>query len=171
MQFLNIIVTGTGNSGKTTFIETLSEIPIINFGDIFIAKDPRQKVEFGRVQVSKDTFLYLIGTPPDERFHVFWDRASNDLIGFIFVISDKKSSIEETKKAIAILEEVENVPFVVVANGISNEQAVIDNLRYLLELKEGRDLIAVDVRKKEEAKKAVSMLLVISAGRDQKKTA
>lgn len=171
MEFLNIIVTGTGTSGKTTLVETLSEIPVIKLEHLFASKDPRQKVEFGRVQVGKDTFLYLIGTPPDERFHVFWDRASNNLVGFIFVVSDKKESIEETKKAIVTLEEVKNVPFIVVANGISNDQAAAVKLRRLLELKESRDLLAFDVRKKEEAKKAVSLLLAIVRDSDQKKTA
>jgi len=170
MEFLNIIVTGTGNSGKTTLINTVSEIPIMDLSDSFKSKDVRQNVELGRVQISGDTFLYLIGTPTDDKYHIFWDRASNDLVGFIFVVSTSKDSVEETKKAIKTLEDVENVPFIVVANGLQ-EKKDIEKMRKALDLKKDRDLVSVDLRNKEKVNKVLTSLISMTLAKDTKKTA
>ncbi len=170
MDFLNIIVTGTGSSGKTTLINTVSEIPVMDLSESFRPKDVRQNVELGRVRISGDTFLYLIGTPPDDKYHIFWDRASNDLVGFIFVVGTSKDSVEETKKAIKTLEDVENVPFIVVANELQ-EKKDIDKMRKALGLKKDRDLVSVDLRDKEKVNKVLTALISSTLAKDTKKTA
>jgi len=170
MDFLNIIVTGTGSSGKTTLINTVSEIPVMDLSDAFTPKDARQNVELGRIQISGDTFLYLIGTPPDDKYHVFWDRASNDLVGFIFVVGTSKDSIEGTKKAIKTLEEVEKVPFIVVANGLQGKKD-IEKMRKALGMKKERDLVSVDLRDEEKVNKVLASLISSTLAVDAKKTA
>lgn len=74
MKTVKMVVTGPFNSGKTEFIQTVSEIDVVATERQITSEVERIKdtttvaMDFGRITVDDDLVLYLFGTPGQKRF-------------------------------------------------------------------------------------------------------
>lgn len=159
MKLINIIVAGPQGCGKTTFLEAASEIPPILFNKVFSSGDPCHFLELGRISVEEDIFLYLIGTPLEARSQPIWDRAGDNLAGFILIVDAENKTADVLNEVAKVIELVSDIPFLVVANRLEDSPATVKKMRAALKLNQDHSLIAVDVRQKSSVKKVIFELL------------
>lgn len=122
MSAFKIVVTGPFNSGKTEFIKTISDIPVVSTEKKITTEDKGIKSEttvamdYGRVLLDGDT-LYLYGTPGQTRFDFMWEILSSEMNGFIVLVdSTDTPSFPEAAELISLFSGFVNVPYLVVAN-------------------------------------------------------
>jgi small GTP-binding protein len=124
-----IVVTGSFNSGKTVFIKTISDIPVVSTEKRITTEDKGIKAEttvamdYGRVQLDGDT-LYLYGTPGQTRFDFMWEILSSEMNGFIVLVdSTDAPSFPDAAELINLFSSFVTVPHLVVANKTDLEGA------------------------------------------------
>ena len=117
-----IIVTGPFSSGKTTFVGTISEIPVVSTERKITTEDRGVKAEttvamdYGRVTLD-GRVLHLNGTPGQARFDFMWEILANEMNGFIVLVdSTDAASFPDAKELIELFSQFKQVPFLVVAN-------------------------------------------------------
>lgn len=129
MSTYKIVVTGPFNSGKTEFIKTISDIPVVSTEKRITTEDRGIKAEttvamdYGRVQLDGDT-LYLYGTPGQARFDFMWEILSREMNGFIVLVdSTDAPSFPDAAELINLFSSFVTVPYLVVANKTDLEGA------------------------------------------------
>lgn len=167
MQSVKVVVTGPFNAGKTTFIKAVSEITVLSTerhvsdtsgegaGETTVAMD------FGRITISDDVVLYLFGTPGQERFSFMWETLAEGMLGFVLVVDSRSDeSMEAAASMIEFFTNMSDVPFVVAANKVSdNDTAALDAMRGRLGLAQSVPLLACDAREKSSVKSVLLGLL------------
>lgn len=113
---VKIIITGAKHVGKTTFIHTISEIPLIT-----PEHDPAPlytiAMDFGRITIEENLLLYLIGTPEGRRYDFIWEIMAAGMIGFVILVdSCDTSTFRESKSILDIFEAHSPFPSIVAAN-------------------------------------------------------
>lgn len=108
----SIVITGVINSGKTTFVDALSEI---NMAQTF----PNPKtiaMDFGTIPVDDKKF-HFFGTPNGRRFDFMWDILGKDLLGLIVMVdSTAPHTFREVRSIIKAFSAYAPVPYVIAAN-------------------------------------------------------
>lgn len=117
-----IIVTGPFNSGKTTFVSTISEIPVVKTERKITTEDRGVKAEttvamdYGRVTL-EGRILHLNGTPGQARFDFMWEILANEMNGFVVLVdSTDPASFPDAYELIQLFSNFKGVPYLVVAN-------------------------------------------------------
>jgi len=131
-----IVVTGPFNSGKTQFVETGSDIPIIETEKNITTEDRGIKaqttvaMDFGRVELNGDT-LHLFGTPGQTRFNFMWEILASEMNGFIVLVdSTDPPSFPEAAELIEQFSSFVDVPHMVVSNKVDLDGAAsLDEVR------------------------------------------
>src|SRR5210317_380721 len=123
MQTVKMVVTGPFSSGKTQFIQSVSEIDVVATERKISSEAEKIKdtttvaMDFGRITVDEDLVLYLFGTPGQKRFDFMWEILSEGMLGFIVVIdSTKPETFREAKRILRSFEQFAETPFIVAAN-------------------------------------------------------
>ena len=122
MASFKIVVTGPFNSGKTEFIKTISDIPVVSTEKRITTEDRGIKAEttvamdYGRVLLDGD-MLYLYGTPGQTRFDFMWEILSGEMDAFI-VLADSTDppSFPDVAELINLFSSYIDVPHLVAAN-------------------------------------------------------
>lgn len=167
MQSVKVVVTGPFNAGKTTFIKAVSEITVLSTerqvsdfsgeagGETTVAMD------FGRITVSDDVVLYLFGTPGQERFSFMWETLSEGMLGFVLLVDALDAdAYEDARSMIGFFREMSDVPFVVAANKVAQDD--VEKLRRVrdeLQLEDSVPLLPVDARDRDSVKAVLLGLL------------
>lgn len=122
MSAYKIVVTGPFNSGKTQFIQTISDIPVVSTEKRITTEDRGIKAEttvamdFGRVNLDGE-ILYLYGTPGQTRFDFMWEILSGEMNAFVVLVDSTDSpSFPEAAELIDLFSGFVSVPYLVVAN-------------------------------------------------------
>ncbi|MGC9397506.1 MAG: GTP-binding protein [Anaerolineae bacterium] len=131
MKAKKILVTGTFNSGKTLFVQTASEIPIVTterrISEAQLAKVKEETtvaMDYGQVHID-DTLLHLYGTPGQNRFDFMWSILARDADAFVLVVDSRdRGSWMEAVQILRTLRKQERVPFVVAANKQDGRRAM-----------------------------------------------
>ena len=85
MQAVKMVITGPFSSGKTQFIQAVSEIDVVSTerkisSDAEKIKDSTTvAMDFGRITVDDELVLYLFGTPGQKRFDFMWEILSEGM--------------------------------------------------------------------------------------------
>lgn len=166
---LKIVVTGPFAAGKTSLIQTISEVTVLGT-ERAVSDETRARkdsttvaMDFGRVSLGDGLSLFLFGTPGQRRFEVMWDVLSEGMIGFIVLVdaSDARSCGE----AAAVLETFRayaDVPCVVGVthlDGGVDPAAAVAAVREGLELGEDTPVVACDPRSREDVKALLLRIL------------
>jgi uncharacterized protein len=117
-----IVVTGPFNSGKTEFIKTISDIPVVSTEKKITTEDRGIKAEttvamdYGRVQLDGDT-LYLYGTPGQTRFDFMWEILSGEMDAFVVLADSTDSpSFPDVTELVNLFSSFVDVPYLIAAN-------------------------------------------------------
>lgn len=168
---LKIVVTGPFAAGKTTLIQTISEVAIVgtdrDVSDETRAVKHRTTVamDFGRLTFASDLSLYLFGTPGQRRFEVMWEILSEGMIGFILLVhAGDRRSVEEGAAILATFREYADVPFVV---GVTHldlvdepQDSVFTGVRASLGVEDSVQVMACDPRRREDVKRVMLTILL-----------
>ncbi|SCL29292.1 hypothetical protein GA0070624_3855 [Micromonospora rhizosphaerae] len=154
-----IVIAGGFGVGKTTCVQSISEIPPINTEAWMTAAsetvdrlDPgidktttTVAMDFGRLTIGPDLVLYLFGTPGQPRFWPMWDDLCRGAVGAL-VLADTRQ-LMDSFPAVNYFEQDSDVPFVVCVNvfdGVLHHP--LEDVRAALALPADVPLIACDAR-------------------------
>lgn len=123
MRTVKIVVTGPFSSGKTQFIQTISEIDVVETERRITRPEERIKdettvaMDFGRITVDEDLVLYLFGTPGQRRFDFMWEVLSEGMLGFVVLLdSVRPETFREARDILGTFRAYAPVPYIVAAN-------------------------------------------------------
>lgn len=169
MKRVKILVTGPFASGKTSLIQSVSEIPIVATektitDDTRIIKDQTTvALDFGRITIDKDLVLYIFGTPGQERFSYMWDVLSVGAAGIVLMVdsSDYRSIIEARRYISFFLPRIQ-VPFVIAANKQDNATSLTPELvAIMLGVDDSIEVLPCQATDKESVKRLLIRLFEI----------
>ncbi len=125
-----IVVTGPFSSGKTSFIKTISDIPVVSTERKITTEDRGIKAEttvamdYGRATID-NRVLHLNGTPGQTRFSFMWEILAMEMNAFIVLVdSTDAPSFPEASELIETFSSFHQVPYLVVANKTDLPDAV-----------------------------------------------
>ena len=163
---LKIVVTGPFSAGKTTLIQTISEVAIVGTErDVSdetssIKTNTTVAMDFGRITFSDGCSLFLFGTPGQRRFEMMWEILSEGMIGFIVLVNaaDERSA-DEAAHILGTFREYADVPYIVGVTHLdkadASEDEVMATVRAALELPDDVKTMACDVRQREDVKELI----------------
>lgn len=142
MQTVKMVITGPFNSGKTAFIQSVSEIEVVATERKISSEIEKIKetttvaMDFGRITVDQDLVLYLFGTPGQKRFDFMWEILSEGMLGFIVMVdSTRPETFREARSILETFRAYAPTPYVVTANKQDLADAWdIDDMRIALRL-------------------------------------
>ena len=167
MQTVKMVVTGPFNSGKTQFIQSVSEIDVVSTERKISSDAERVKesttvaMDFGRITVDAELVLYLFGTPGQKRFDFMWEILSEGMLGFVVMVdSTRPETFREAKSILETFRAYAPTPYVVAANKQDHDDAwAIDDLRIALRLAPEVKLIPCVATDREKVKTVLLELL------------
>ena len=92
LQQYKIVFAGTMGAGKTTAIQSISDIPVLCTEALNTDQYAHQKmlttvgIDYGELTLEDGIKLGLYGTPGQERFNFIWNTICNGAIGTIILI-------------------------------------------------------------------------------------
>jgi uncharacterized protein len=170
-QPVKFLVAGGFGVGKTTLVESISEIdPLTTEAtmttysegiDDLSAVDRKTSttvaMDFGRITIDSEIILYLFGTPGQERFWFMWDDLVDGAIGAVVLLDTRR--IEDCFAAVDYFES-RSVPFVAVVNQFPDAGSYsLEEVREALALPEHVPLVRADARSRDSVKMVLIALL------------
>lgn len=115
------MIAGSVNSGKTTFIKTISEIEPITTDEWATEQSVLDRKElttvamdYGRRTIDNDIVLHIYGTPGQFRFNFMWDILTEGVFGVIILVdSTDFDSIVNSVNIIKYFAERFDIPFLI----------------------------------------------------------
>jgi len=167
MQTVKMVVTGPFSSGKTEFIQTVSEIDVVSTERKISSEAERIKesttvaMDFGRITVDDSLVLYLFGTPGQKRFDFMWEILSEGMLGFIVMVdSTRPETFREARSILETFRAYAPTPYVVAANKQDQPDAwEIDDMRIALRLDPNVKFLPCIALDKESVKNVLLELL------------
>jgi small GTP-binding protein len=167
MQTVKMVVTGPFSSGKTQFIQTVSEIDVVATERKISSESEKIKetttvaMDFGRITVDDDLVLYLFGTPGQKRFDFMWEILSEGMLGFVVMVdSSRPETFREARRILETFRAYAPTPYVVSANKQDLSDAWDpEDMRIALRLSPDVKLLPCVATDKEAVKNALLELL------------
>ncbi|HEY8373345.1 MAG TPA: ATP/GTP-binding protein [Pseudonocardiaceae bacterium] len=172
-----IVVAGGFGVGKTTFVNSVSEVPPLNT-EAWMTEasegidhvDPNGTkttttvaMDFGRITLHEDLVLYLFGTPGQPRFWFLWDDLSRGALGAIVLVDTRR--IEQSFAAVNYFENDSDIPFIVAVNRFDGRiWHDLDEVRDALALAPDVPLITCDARDRASTVQALQDLVTYTMG-------
>jgi signal recognition particle receptor subunit beta len=162
---LKVVVTGPFAAGKTSLIQTISDVTVLGT-ERTISDDTRSTKErttvamdFGRIEMG-DLSLFLFGTPGQKRFEVMWEILSEGMIGFVLLVNaaDERSASEAAAQ-LETFRRYADVPFVVGVTHLDAPGASLEEVRDLLDLGDSVPVVACDPRSRADVKDLLLRIL------------
>jgi uncharacterized protein len=168
---LKVLIAGGFGVGKTTLVQSLSEIPPLLTEQAMttasIGVDEADAVpgkttttvamDFGRITVDESLILYLFGTPGQSRFWFMWDELARGAVGAVVLVDLRR--IDDCFPAIDFFEN-RRLPFVVGVNRFPEaDEYDPETVRDALALSSDTPLVWMDARDPHSSRTALVKLV------------
>jgi signal recognition particle receptor subunit beta len=162
-----MVVTGPFSSGKTQFVQSISEIDVVATERAISTEEERVKdqttvaMDFGRITIDDDLILYLFGTPGQRRFDFMWEILAQGMLGFVVLVdSARPETFREAQSILETFRAYAPTPYVVAANKQDMEDAwAVDDLRVALRLDDEIKMLPCVATEQEDVKNVLLELL------------
>ena len=157
-ELVKILVAGPFGVGKTTLIDSVSEIKPLHteehLTEASVAVDDLEGVrdkttttvaiDFGRISLGGGVVLYLFGTPGQERFRSLWADIAYGALGALVLVDTRR--IDDSFDVLGLVEET-GLPYAVALNTFPDSRPYTEEqLRQALDLEPGTPMVACDAR-------------------------
>lgn len=157
-ELVKILVAGPFGVGKTTLIDSVSEIKPLHteehLTEASVAVDDlagvRDKttttvaIDFGRISLDGGVVLYLFGTPGQERFRSLWAEIAYGALGALVLVDTRR--IDDSFDVLGLVEET-GLPYAVALNSFPDARTYTEEqLRGALDLEPGTPMVTCDAR-------------------------
>ncbi|MFE5212197.1 ATP/GTP-binding protein [Streptomyces sp. NPDC056600] len=157
-ELVKIVVVGPFGVGKTTLIDSVSEIrPLhteehlteasVAVDDLDGVRDKRTTtvaIDFGRITLGEETVLYLFGTPGQERFRALWADIAYGALGALVLVDSRR--LDASFDVLGLVEE-SGLTYAVAVNTFPDSRRYPEEqLRESLDLAPDTPLVECDAR-------------------------
>ncbi|GAB7110409.1 ATP/GTP-binding protein [Streptomyces phaeofaciens JCM 4814] len=170
-ELVKILVAGPFGVGKTTLIDSVSEIRPLHteehlseasaeVDDLAGVRDKTTTtvaIDFGRLSLPGGVVLYLFGTPGQERFRALWDDIAHGALGALVLVDSRR--IDASFGVLGLVEE-SGLPYAVAFNDFPDapRHHGVQELRRALDLEPGTPMVTCDAR---DANSSIDALLAL----------
>lgn len=120
MQIMRLIVTGPVGAGKSTFIQSVSEIQVVDTDrratdeTLLLKHKTTVAFDFGRLQFSPKMALHLYGTPGQARFDFMWDMLIRKAhIYILLVAAHRPHEFRYARRILSFMQHRSRAPYIV----------------------------------------------------------
>ncbi|CCK25174.1 hypothetical protein BN159_0795 [Streptomyces davaonensis JCM 4913] len=158
-DLVKILVAGPFGVGKTTLIDSVSEIrplhteerlseasaPVDDLAGVREKATTTVAIDFGRISLNGGIVLYLFGTPGQERFRSLWDDIAYGALGALVLVDSRR--IDASFDVLGLVEE-SGLPYAVAFNTFPDSPGhyTEEQLRAALDLEPGTPMVTCDAR-------------------------
>ncbi|WP_253888175.1 GTP-binding protein [Actinokineospora diospyrosa] len=161
---IKIVVAGGFGVGKTTMVNSVSEIPPLRTEEVLteasVGVDDMRGIEgketttvaldFGRITINPQVVLYLFGTPGQNRFWFMWDELAHGALGAIVLVDTRR--LDSSFPSIDFFER-RDIPFIIAVNGFEGSwEHTAEEVRQALDIAPTVPIINCDARIKDSSK-------------------
>ncbi len=158
-DLVKILVAGPFGVGKTTLIDSVSEIRPLHteehlseasatVDDLAGVRDKASTtvaIDFGRLSLPGGVVLYLFGTPGQERFRALWDDIAYGALGALVLVDSRR--LDASFDVLGLVED-SGLPYAVAFNDFPDapRNHGPEQLRRALDLEPGTPMVTCDAR-------------------------
>ncbi|GGT21479.1 ATP/GTP-binding protein [Streptomyces kurssanovii] len=181
-ELVKILVAGPFGVGKTTLIDSVSEIrPLhteehltqasVAVDDLAGVRDKTTTtvaIDFGRISLGGGIVLYLFGTPGQERFRSLWNDIAYGALGALVLVDSRR--IDDSFDVLGMVEE-SGLPYAVALNTFPDSKNYgEEQLRRALDLEHDTPLVMCDARDTNSSVDALLALVQHLIDRNSRRT-
>lgn len=120
MKTMRSVVAGTVGAGKTTFVQTLSDIEVVNTDrpatdeTLLVKSETTVALDFGRLILSPNMDLHIYGTPGQSRFDFMWDLLIQNAHNYILLVAaHRPDDFQDSREILTFINQRVQIPMLI----------------------------------------------------------